>query len=162
METKEKGRVLQQRQSNIVHEALTMALAILVERIQSLSKDDREDLYELMKDLPSAENEEELDSIVTTMREILDQEPVRLVPIDQFSEDKPGVGLQKWIDYVSGKLRELRKQKGLTQEQLAISTGLPQSHISRLESGKHSPSRITLEKIAKALDVDVSLFDPSA
>jgi transcriptional regulator with XRE-family HTH domain len=59
-------------------------------------------------------------------------------------------------------IKELQLKAGWTQEQLAAESGLPQSHISRLEAGKHSPSRATLEKIAKALGVDVAVFDPSA
>src|SRR3712207_7329157 len=55
----------------------TMAVAILVERIQSLPKEDRDDLYELMKEVLTAETREEFDSIARTMREILDQAPVR-------------------------------------------------------------------------------------
>ena len=50
----------------------------------------------------------------------------------------------------------------VTQEQLAAKAGLPQSHISRLEGAKHSPSRATLEKIAAALEVPLSCLDPSA
>jgi DNA-binding XRE family transcriptional regulator len=144
------------------HQAIELALAILVERIQSLPPADKADLYELLKELPKAENCEELDSIVVTMEEILDQSPVRLKKMDQEAELQPGPGLQKWIDYVSGKIRTLREQANLTQVELAEKSGLPQSHISRLEGGKHSPSRVTLEKIAAALGVPVSELDPSA
>jgi hypothetical protein len=41
-------------------------------------------------------------------------------------------------------------------------SGLPQSHISRLERARHRPSRATVEKIARALGRLVSDFDPSA
>jgi transcriptional regulator with XRE-family HTH domain len=49
----------------------------------------------------------------------------------------------------------------LTQEQLAAKSGLPQSHISRIENAKHSPSLATLQKIAAALGVPVERFDLS-
>ena len=49
----------------------------------------------------------------------------------------------------------------LTQVELAEKSGIPQSHISRLESNKHSPSRATLKRIAKALKVDLSELDPT-
>jgi len=80
---------------------------------------------------------------------------------EQAAETEPGPTLQKWIDYVSDKIRAYRKTAGLTQEELAEKSGLPQSHISRLESGKHSPSRLTLEKLGAALGVSVREFDPS-
>lgn len=162
MTTKEMSRGVQE-QEDIGHRALTMALGILVERIQRLPKEDREDLYELMKELPRAETADEVNSIVTTMEEILDQKPIRLRRLELVDQDvRLGCGLQKWIAFVSEKIRALRKEADLTQEELAERSGLPQSHISRLENGQHSPSRATLEKIARALGVEVGVFDPSA
>src|SRR5947209_354126 len=96
-------------------EALTMALAILVERIRRLPDEDRNELYELMKALPSAESPEDGESIVVTMREILDQAPVRLQKVD-LEGVKPSPKLQRWIDFVSKQIRELRTSAGLTQE----------------------------------------------
>jgi len=147
---------------NIFHEALTMALGILVQRIQNLPKEDQDELYDLMKEITKAEDEETLNSIVVAMREVLDQAPVRFQRMNQTDEQVPGARLQRWLDFVSSKIKEHRKNVNLTQEELAEKSGLPQSHISRLESGKHSPSRATLERIAMALGVSVSVFDPSA
>ena len=144
------------------YEALTMAVGIMVERIQSLPKEDRDDLYELMKEIPKAETPDDVNSIAVSMREILDQSPIRLRALDQTTPFRPGSGLQKWIEFVSGRIRELRTKAGLTQVRLAAKAGLPQSHISRLENAEHSPSRLTLEKIARALGMPVSAFDPSA
>jgi predicted transcriptional regulator len=47
----------------------------------------------------------------------------------------------------------------LTQEQLASMTGLPQSHICRLEVGKHVPTRSTIQRIAEALKIDAGKLD---
>jgi DNA-binding XRE family transcriptional regulator len=44
-----------------------------------------------------------------------------------------------------------RKALGLTQEGLAKLSGLRQETISRLESGRHSPTVRTVEKIERAL-----------
>ncbi len=140
--------------------AMTMALAIVVERIRNLPKDDKQDLYELLKEIPSAETNEDLEQIVIGMREILDQAPVTLQKLN--CETPCTNGVQKWIDYVGDKIKQLREARGMTQEDLAEKSGLPQSHISRLESRKHSPSRATLEKLAKALNVSLSELDPSA
>jgi DNA-binding XRE family transcriptional regulator len=150
-------------EGGISHAALTMALAILVERIARLPKDDRDDLFELAKEIPNTTSCEERESIVATMLEILEQAAVRVKRLpEQLTEPRPGERLQKWIDYVGEKIRTHRKNAGITQEALAEKSGLPQSHISRLESGKHSPSRLTLEKIATALGISVGEFDPSA
>jgi DNA-binding XRE family transcriptional regulator len=160
MALKEKTR-LDQPEHGIAYESLTMALGIIVERIQSLPADDKDDLYKLMLELPKASCAEELESVVVTMREILDQAPVTVRPVEM-NDEAPGAGLQKWLDFVSERIRTLRKSAGLTQEELAAKSGLPQSHISRLEAAKHSPTRMTLEKIAQALGVEIGQLDPSA
>lgn len=58
-----------------------------------------------------------------------------------------------------GKLiKELRIKKGLTQEELADKTELSARTIQRIENGDVDPRAYTLQMIAKALDVDFSLF----
>ena len=56
---------------------------------------------------------------------------------------------------VGARIRELRNNKGLTQEQLATLSGTKQPHIHSYEAGLRAPSLQTLEKIAKALRVDL-------
>ena len=53
------------------------------------------------------------------------------------------------------KIKELRKQKKLTQEKLAEMLNLDAGYISKLEVGRNFPTIGTLEKIAKALDVEL-------
>jgi DNA-binding XRE family transcriptional regulator len=144
-----------------VYDPLTMALAILMQRIRNLPRDDQNDLFELAKALPDAQPGEEYDSIGRAMREILDQAPSGVRSFDQ-TEAEPVSALKNWTDFVSEKIRSRRTHAGLTQAELAKKTGLPQSHISRLETGAHSPSRVTLAKIAAALECPLSEFDPSA
>jgi transcriptional regulator with XRE-family HTH domain len=48
-------------------------------------------------------------------------------------------------------LRALRKEQGMTQEQLAELVGTRKSNISRLESGRYNPSLDFLVKIADGL-----------
>ena len=56
---------------------------------------------------------------------------------------------------VGEKLRKLRKDKGLTQQQVEQLTGIAQKNISSYESGKLVPSGKTLQKFASALGVEV-------
>lgn len=58
-------------------------------------------------------------------------------------------------------IRGLREKKGLSQRQLAELVGTTQSAIARLEGGRISPSLPTLDRIANALDAEltVSLTD---
>ncbi len=59
----------------------------------------------------------------------------------------------------TGKLiRELRQKKGLTQEELATKTEVSARTIQRIENGEVDPRAYTLQMIAKALEVDFSIF----
>ena len=59
----------------------------------------------------------------------------------------------------TGKLiRELRIKKGMTQEELAEKTEVSARTIQRIENGEVDPRAYTLQMIAKALEVDFSLF----
>lgn len=55
-------------------------------------------------------------------------------------------------------IREARLRAGLTQAQLARKLQTTQSVVARWESGVRSPSLETIERIARACDLDVSLF----
>ena len=55
-------------------------------------------------------------------------------------------------------IKELRIKKGLTQEELAEKTELSARTIQRIENGEVDPRAYTLQMIAKALEVDFSLF----
>ncbi|MDM4141297.1 MULTISPECIES: XRE family transcriptional regulator [Mycobacterium] len=52
-------------------------------------------------------------------------------------------------------LRPVRRQRGLTLEQLARQTGLTKSYLSKIERGQSTPSIAVALKVARALDVDV-------
>lgn len=61
------------------------------------------------------------------------------------------------------RIHELRKSKNLTQEELAEKIGIGTPNISYFETGRFSPAIETLEKIAKALDVEIYelyMFNP--
>ena len=51
------------------------------------------------------------------------------------------------------KIRECRKSRNLTQEQLAEMVGIGTANISYIETGKFAPSAETLAKLSEALNV---------
>ena len=53
------------------------------------------------------------------------------------------------------KIRELRRQKGLTQDEFAALAGLNRTHLYRLESGRQSMTLRTLKIMADALEVRI-------
>ena len=56
------------------------------------------------------------------------------------------------------KIKQLRQQRGLTQEELAARTELTKGFISQLERDLTSPSIATLMDILEALGTDVASF----
>jgi len=55
---------------------------------------------------------------------------------------------------VGKKIRALREAKGLSQGDIERRSGLLRSYISRVEGGYTAPSLATLDKFAKALDIE--------
>jgi len=55
---------------------------------------------------------------------------------------------------IGKRLRALREDKGLSQGDIERRSGLLRSYISRVEGGYTAPSISTLEKFAKALEVE--------
>ena len=56
---------------------------------------------------------------------------------------------------VGFKIRQIREERGLTQEQLAALADLHRAYIGQIERGEKNIGLINLEKIAKALTVDI-------
>jgi transcriptional regulator with XRE-family HTH domain len=56
------------------------------------------------------------------------------------------------------RLKELRKNKGISQAELSEIISVDAKHVSRLETGKTFPYPETLEALAKALNVPVMEF----
>ena len=52
-------------------------------------------------------------------------------------------------------IKEFRKKKGLTQEELAQRTELHESYISVLESGRRNPTHGTVRRISRGLGVSL-------
>jgi len=56
------------------------------------------------------------------------------------------------------RLRELRQQRDLTQQELAKRAAIHYTHIGRYESGKSMPAADTLRRIAEALGTTVDFL----
>ena len=58
------------------------------------------------------------------------------------------------------KIRQLRKAKNLSQEQLAELTGFHRNYIGMVERGERNPALVNIEIFANAFDLSLSeLFD---
>lgn len=59
---------------------------------------------------------------------------------------------------VGMRIRELRNDRGLSQEKLALAAGLDRTYIASVENGKRNISIVNLEKIIIALNSTFSIF----
>ena len=127
--------------------------------LASLPDEAQPDFLELLQVM--GRSREELESGRETIREMLT--PLSGVLVLATSPgDARHSAVQKWSSAVGCKVRELRKSAEMTQLELAEKARLPQSHISRIENGEISPTRLTIEKIAEALGQPIGVLDPSA
>jgi len=54
------------------------------------------------------------------------------------------------------KIKNFRKELGLSQEELAFRCGFDRTYISMLERGKRNPSYLNLLKLSKGLNIEIS------
>ncbi len=73
--------------------------------------------------------------------------PLALVP----ALKEPEQGLQ-----VATAVRDLRHVRNLSQRQLAGRMNVPRTYISKIENGKAMPTLSSLDRLARALEVDIS------
>lgn len=67
---------------------------------------------------------------------------------------------EEGLKLLAQRLKQLRSEKKITQEELAYRSELTLSQIARIETVKINPTVSTMIQIAKALDVSLSeLFD---
>ena len=81
------------------------------------------------------------------------EEPAALVPQLVTTAPVPAsaeAGLQ-----VAAQVREIRRARHLSQRQLAARMQVPRTYISKIENGKAIPTLGSLERLARALEVEV-------
>lgn len=59
------------------------------------------------------------------------------------------------------KIRELRKEKGFSQENFAYEVGLDRTYMGSVERGERNIAALNLIKIAKTLKVEVGSLFPA-
>lgn len=61
-------------------------------------------------------------------------------------------------DEIGNRIRDLRKQKGLSQEKLALIAGVDRTYLAGVELGKRNVTIVSLEKITNALGISLKEF----
>ena len=62
----------------------------------------------------------------------------------------------KTLVKIGKNIRRIRLSKGLSQEALALTSGIDRSYLGGIERGEHNVAVINLEKIAIALDIQIA------
>lgn len=68
------------------------------------------------------------------------------------------MGIRKIQNELGRKLKALRLERGLTQENVAFEVDIPRDHLSNIELGKHPVNIKTLYKLAQFFEVDMKYF----
>jgi len=76
----------------------------------------------------------------------------------QISGEKDEARRKEFTEKVAFHIRKLRKERKVSQEDLAFNSGLNPAYISHLERGVYSPTFFVIWKIARALDMTLDDF----
>jgi transcriptional regulator with XRE-family HTH domain len=63
---------------------------------------------------------------------------------------------QKFLINLGAKIKEIRRRKEMTQNELAIRCNFEKASMSRIEAGKTNITVLTLRKISLALEVEIT------
>lgn len=66
------------------------------------------------------------------------------------------------VEYIAAALKKARQNKGLSQRELAKLCGVPQSHISKIESNEVDLRISSLVSLSHALDLEIELIPRKA
>lgn len=134
----------------------------LLQKFIALKGKDRENVLGLLRDFTTEGDAYEKREIAKTIVELVYPEIIGDMVLALPSLRSDGKFLKARAEYIGKQIRKYRESANMTQVQLAEASDIPQSHISKLEAGLHSPNEFTLEKIAKALKAKVSDLDYDA
>lgn len=61
-------------------------------------------------------------------------------------------------ELVAVNIRKLRVARKLSQEALAVDAEIDRTHVSRIERAIENPTIVVLDRIAKALEIDIAML----
>lgn len=63
---------------------------------------------------------------------------------------------EKFLKQFGGRVAEVRKEKGITQENLADAIDVHRTYIGFIEQGRRNPTILNIYKITKALKISLN------
>lgn len=151
-----------QHDINVISEAVI--------KLQNMFDPDHADEYAFEETISDAiKPSEELSEVLQWLTNAALQEMIRL--IDTYWAES--YDIEKWLEdimdwaeeaqrylirtKIGGQIRELRTAKKMSQEELAKKAGITRANLSNIEAGKYSVGLDILNKIAKALGVEIEI-----
>jgi len=130
------------------------------QRLVNLNEEGKDSLMQLAMLLPKADEKEKGEIFETMVELLFPEDHIGGVSKTASITDRDAAArVEKCREQIGKQIKELRESQHLTQDELAEKAGIPQSHVCRLERGKHTPTHVTIEKIAEALGVKPSDID---
>lgn len=129
---------------------------------KGLNQQKTETIRKLLDVADKAVTEIEMKRVAEAITECMCRESYsELKSIETLLADNEGkAGLQRHRSHVSSQVVKYRVEKGWTQQQLAEKSGLPQSHISRIERCQLAPTQLTIGRLASAFGIKKEMLDP--
>jgi transcriptional regulator with XRE-family HTH domain len=84
----------------------------------------------------------------------LDEDEPEVIPAVALPQAMPAHVSHGHLNLASS-IRSLRLRSGLSQRQLAARMAVPRTYVSKIENEKATPTLFSLERLARALEVDV-------
>lgn len=69
-----------------------------------------------------------------------------------------GVTMDNISQQLGNRIRTIRTTLGISQEELAFKSGISAAHLGQIERGLKAPTIVTIDKIAKALNVTLPIL----
>lgn len=131
------------------------------QRLKGLSKDQVTEFTKLITLFQTSASRREEGRVFAAIRELI--WPDGLTKRANAEAGVTEEARQKLAAYrkrVGAAIRARRVELRMTQQELAKAAAMPQSHVSRLETGEHAATALTIAKLADALKTKPSALDP--
>jgi ribosome-binding protein aMBF1 (putative translation factor) len=86
---------------------------------------------------------------------------VREVEVTSSDEERRELAAARARFKIGARVQQERLASGLTQQQLAVASGIAQSDVSRIERGKANPTAATLEALGGPLGITLDFLPTS-
>ena len=134
-------------------ERIASIVELCFEYERELDPEEKENILRTLEEISGSEPLELPSESVEQWEQRLKKKDAGYAKADAAANKKTGTFLKKYFS--------ARAKAGLsTQSEVSLKSGLSRSYVAVVESGEHVPQQKTLQKLAKALGIDVTDLIP--